>query len=299
MNADETVTWSRLWVETTARLGDAVQARWLVEEVSGLEGDEWATDIDERATALAIARLDGLVRRRLAGEPLQYVLGHWAFRHLDLLVDRRVLIPRPETELVAEVAIEHARQRLAEQRPITIVDLGTGSGAVALSVVSELPPDAVEMWAVDSARDAVDVARANLAGLSSRHGRNVRVVEGSWFTALPVMLRERVDVVVANPPYVADHEELPSEVEAWEPAAALRAGPTGLECYEQIVPDAARWLAPGGVLVCELGARQGPAVTALAQTAGFATVEVLPDLAGHDRVFVARRPQTVASGPQA
>ena len=154
------------------------------------------------------------------------------------------------------------------------------------------------MWAVDSAPDALDVTRANLAGLSSRHGRNVRVVEGSWFTALPVTLRERVDVVVANPPYVADHEELPSEVEAWEPAAALRAGPTGLECYEQIVPDAARWLAPGGVLVCELGARQGPPVTALAKTAGFDAIEVLPDLAGHDRVLVARRPQPVAFGTQ-
>jgi release factor glutamine methyltransferase len=267
--------------------------------VSGLEGEEWATDLDARATALAIARLEALVARRLAGEPLQYVLGHWAFRNLDLLVDRRVLIPRPETELVAEVALEHARELLAAHRSITIVDLGTGSGAVALAVVSELPPDAVTMWAVDSAPDALDVTRANLAGLSSRHGRNVRVVEGSWFSALPVTLRERVDVVVANPPYVADHEELPSEVEAWEPAAALRAGPTGLECYEQIVPDAARWLAPGGVLVCELGARQGPLVTALARTAGLDTLEVLPDLAGHDRVLVARRPQPVALGTQA
>jgi release factor glutamine methyltransferase len=287
------ITWRRLWIETTALLGDPVHARWLVEEVSGLEDEEWATDLDARATALAMARLDGLVARRLAGEPLQYVLGHWAFRHLDLLVDRRVLIPRPETELVAEVAIEHAKERLGAHRPLTIVDLGTGSGAVALSVVSELPPDAVEMWAVDSARDALDVARANLAGLSSRHGRNVRMVEGSWFTALPATLRERVDVVVANPPYVADHEELPSEVEAWEPATALRAGPTGLECYEQIVPDAARWLAPGGILVCELGARQGPPVAALARTAGFDAIEVLPDLAGRDRVLVARRPQPV------
>lgn len=251
--------------------------------------------LDAPAGALAVARLEALVARRLTGEPLQYVLGHWPFRGLDLLVDRRVLIPRPETEQVAGLVLEYARYRLDVHRPITIVDLGTGSGAIALSVVSELPPGAVEMWAVDNSRDAVDVTRANLAGLSSRHGRHVRVVEGSWFGALPVGLRGQVDVVVANPPYIADGEELPSVVEAWEPAAALRAGPTGLECYQEIVPEAGRWLAPGGAFVCEIGAGQGPSVAALATAAAFCAIVVLPDLSGHDRAVVARRPPPVTA----
>ena len=135
------------------------------------------------------------VARREAGEPLQYVVGSWGFRRLDLAVDRRALIPRPETEVTAEVAIDAAR-RIAE--PI-VVDLGTGSGAIGLSVAWECRH--AHVWATDRSSEALEVARANLAGLG-RAGARVRLAAGDWFGALPDDLVGRVDVAVSNPPYV-------------------------------------------------------------------------------------------------
>jgi len=287
----ETISWRDLWIETTERLGDRRHARWMVEEVSGLAGDEWASGLDAPAHARAVEHLDTLVARRLAGEPLQYVLGHWAFRTLDLLVDPRVLIPRPETELVADVALEVARSLLrGRDEPLVVVDLGTGSGALALSMAAELPIGRVAVWAVDVSADAVDVARANLAGLDGRRAPSVRIAQGSWFEALPAELEGVVDVVVTNPPYVAEVEVLDPAVDRWEPAAALRAGPSGLEAHRAIALGAARWLRPGGALVAEVGAEQGRAVSLLAAGAGLIDVTVRPDLAGRDRVLVARRP---------
>jgi len=225
-----------------------------------------------------------MVRRRAGGEPLQYVLGRWGFRTLDLLVDRRVLIPRPETEIVAGVAVDALA---ALDRPGVAVDLGTGSGAIALSLAAERWPH-VEVWATDASPDALAVARANLAGLGRRAGV-VRLVEGDWYAALPGDLQGRVDVVVSNPPYVAASEVLPSDVRDWEPESALVAGTDGLDDIRRIVADAPGWLTDAGVLVVEIGETQGPTVVALAEAAGFAKAEIQPDLAGRDRVLVARR----------
>lgn len=282
------LTWRQLWVETTERFGGAAnEARWVCEAVSGADGLEWLELLDAHAGERAVARLDAMVARRLAGEPLQYVLGSWAFRRLDLMVDRRVLIPRPETELVADAAIEAARAR---PRPLVVADLGTGSGAIGLSVAAELPLDGVTVWLTDASADALDVARANLAGIG-RHAVNVNVAEGSWFAALPGELRGRLDVVVSNPPYIAPGDpELDAAVRDWEPAVALFAGDDGLEAYRELITGAASWLAPGGVLVLELGARQAGSVRTLLDAAGFVGVEVRPDLAGLDRIAVARRP---------
>ncbi len=144
--------------------------------------------------------VDEMVARRAKGEPLQYVLGRWGFRTLDLMVDRRVLIPRPETEVVAGLAID------ALPTSGVLVDLGTGSGAIALSAAAERWPD-VEVWATDASAEALAVARANLAGLG-RRGAVVRLVEGDWFVALPHELRGHVDVLVSNPPYVAATDPL-------------------------------------------------------------------------------------------
>src|SRR5439155_1362369 len=172
-----------------------------------------------------------MVERRVAGEPLQYVLGAWGFRTLDLLVDRRVLIPRPETETTVEVALEQAKR--VDDDPVVVVDLGTGSGAIALSMATE--HDTAEVWATDASADALEVARANLTGVGSRVAPRVRLCEGWWFDALPGELRGHVDLVVSNPPYVADNETLPPEVRDWEPLAALFAGPTGLEAIELVL----------------------------------------------------------------
>jgi release factor glutamine methyltransferase len=235
-----------------------------------------------------------MVERRLAGEPLQYVLGRWGFRTLDLMVDDRVLIPRPETEgVVDHVLAELARRRdagAADDAPLpppVVVDLGCGSGAIGLAVAAEWP--GAELHLVDVSADAVAVARANLAGLGVT-GSSVLVHEGSWFAPLPPDRAGRVDVVVSNPPYVAASEELPAVVADWEPAGALVSGPTGLEAVEVIVSDVGAWLVPGGLLVVEIGATQGPAATALATAAGLVDVEVRPDLAGRDRALLARTP---------
>lgn len=229
-----------------------------------------------------------MVARRTEGEPLQYVLGRWAFRSLELLVDPRVLIPRPETESVVDVALAEAA-RMPEP-PAVAVDLGTGSGAIALALAVEL--SGAQVWATERSSGAMAVARANLAGLGSRIGARVRLVEGSWYDALPADLAGRVGLIVANPPYVADHErdDLPAEVIEWEPEEALFSGPTGLEALEAVVAGAPRWLSRPGALVVEVAAHQADAARRLAGAAGFdpAQVDVRADLSGRPRALSAR-----------
>jgi release factor glutamine methyltransferase len=273
------------------------EARFLVEHVSGSVAADWSTIADVQPSDRAWARLGPLVERRAGGEPLQYVLGSWSFRGLDLMVDRRVLIPRPETEQVVEVALEEAARRGLRRirRPhlmlvdaelsAVIADLGTGSGAIALALHAELPD--VMVWATDASPGALDVARANVAGCAATR---VRIAHGSWFDALPETLRGKLELVVSNPPYVAEHEvgALPDEVSGFEPRAALVAGPTGCEALEHLLAHAREWLVPDGVLVCELAPHQADAMTERAQGQGYADVAVRMDLAGRPRVLVAR-----------
>jgi release factor glutamine methyltransferase len=228
-----------------------------------------------------------MVERRLSGEPLQYALGSWGFRRLDLLVDSRTLIPRPETEIVVEEAMREAA-RVRPAGGLVAVDLGTGSGAIALSLAVELAPP-IEVWATDRSDDALAVARANLAGLGGFAATHVQMAAGDWFDALPSDLKGSVHLVVSNPPYVADHENLPAEVADWEPHDALFAGPTGLEAIDAIVGGAPSWLATPGTLVVELAPHQAVEAAALALAAGFGEVEIKPDLAGRDRVLIARQ----------
>jgi release factor glutamine methyltransferase len=287
MDGERTVSWRELFAETTELVGDRNEARWMCEEASGERGDGWVAILDEPATIRSVAHLDAMTARRRAGEPLAYVLGSWAFRRLELMVDRRVLIPRPETELVAGHAIDAARARVRADQPVRVVDLGTGSGAIGLSVAAELPLRASEVWCTDASTDALDVCRANLAGIG-RAGAQVRLAAGSWFDALPAEMRGTIDVLVSNPPYVTtDDADLDESVRTWEPAQALFAGDDGLEAYRIIVSGAVDWLTPGGALVLEIGARQGTAVSDLARAVGFENVVVHPDLAGHDRVVCA------------
>lgn len=251
----------------------------------------------EAATATGANRVAAMVARRLAGEPLQYVLGAWSFRGIELFVDRRVLIPRPETELTAQLAIDEAVRlgtRRGRRAPFSgtetacvVADLGTGSGAVALALATELPD--VEVWATDVSTDALAVARANFAGAGTIAAR-MRVGEGDWFAALPAELRGGLRVVVSNPPYVADSEvaALAPEVAAFEPRVALVSGSTGLESIERIVAEAPVWLEPCGALVIELDPRRADAAMRLAREAGFADVRVERDLADRPRVLVAR-----------
>jgi release factor glutamine methyltransferase len=278
-----TVTWRALLAETTTRVGERPAARWLCEVASGADRIEEV--LDERATNRMVAHLDAMIARHTAGEPLAYVLGRWSFRRLDLAVDRRVLIPRPETEVVAGVALELARSL---PRPVTVVDLGTGSGAIGLALADELPVTGVSVWLVDDDPDALDLARANLAGIG-RRAANVRVVEGSWFDALPADVI--VDLAVSNPPYVATTSpDVDAAVREWEPGHAVFAGGDGLAAIREVVDGARHRVRPDGWLVLEIGADQGAAVEGLLMASGFVDVEIKPDLAARDRVAVGRRP---------
>jgi release factor glutamine methyltransferase len=282
-----TLAWRQLRDESLERLrGGGVEdveaeLRRIVERASGRSPSEQVAALDDPVTEREVRFVDQMVARRAAGEPLQYVLGRWGFRTLDLLVDQRVLIPRPETEVVAGLAVD------AMPRGGILVDLGTGSGAIALSVAAERWPH-VEVWATDASPDALAVARANLAGLGRRAGV-VRLAEGDWYGALPDDLRRRADVIVSNPPYVAEDEALPAAVADWEPRAALVPGPTGLEAIEVIIAGSPEWLAPDGTLVVEIGETQGDRVLSLARSAGLTDARIEPDLTGRPRALVACR----------
>lgn len=288
MNGDDatTVSWRQLLVETTETLGESAPARWLCETACGLTGDDFLGELDEPATERMVAQLDAMVARYRSGEPLAYVLGHWSFRHVEVMVDARVLIPRPETEVVAGRAIELARTLPGERR---IADLGTGSGAIGLSMVAELPISDTEVWLTDASMDALDVARANAAGLG-RSAANVRIAHGAWFDALSTDLVGTFDVIVSNPPYIAEGDsEIESSVAEWEPAAALFAGVDGLRDLRTIIGGAPQWLRSGGWLVVEIGHRQGSDVEQLFVDSGFVDVRIGKDLVGRDRYVEGRR----------
>ena len=273
------------------------EARWILEEV---EADPEPASAGDRS-----ARFDRLVGRRSSGEPLQYVLGRWPFRSVELIVDPRVLIPRPETEHVVTVALAELAAGPSDRAPgapgPVCVDLGTGSGAIALSLAVEAGPSrpGLEVWATDASADALAVAAANLAAAApavAAAGAVVHLAGGSWFTALPGTLAGRVDLVVANPPYVAEGElaGLDPGVRDWEPVGALVAadgstGVGGMAEVEAIVAGAPGWLRPGGVLVVEIAPHQAEAAVDAARRAGFGDVRTGRDLAGRVRMLVARR----------
>lgn len=220
--------------------------------------------------------LDQLVARRRDGEPLQYIEGSVVFGPIEIKVDRRALVPRPETEGLYEMATRMVRH------PETVVDLCTGSGALALALKHSFP--AATVFATDISDEAIELALENrvLTGL------DVFFAIGHLFDPLPASLLGDVDLLVANPPYVskADFAELPEDVRR-EPEVALLAGPTGLEHIQRIGAAAAVWLRPGGVVICEIGESQG--VSASSCFTDLPAV-VRQDLAGRDRYLVAVKP---------
>jgi release factor glutamine methyltransferase len=285
VSLDATITWRELWAQTTPLVGRS-EARWLCEEACGAEGDAFLDELDQPATERMVAHLDAMLARLRAGEPLQYVLGHWPFRRLDLMVDRRVLIPRPETELVVETALG----LVDRTRRVRCADLGCGSGAIGLSLAAELPVGGAEVWLTDVSSDALDVARANAAGLG-RLAAAVNICEGSWWQALPEQLRGSLDLVVSNPPYIAlGDPDVEAQVASSEPHLALFAGADGLDAVRVLVAGAGEWLAPGGALVVEIGAGQAAAIESLvAESDELVDADVQSDLAGRPRMLVARR----------
>lgn len=287
------VLWRSFYDEARARLeltGNefaSVDARRIVEEASGAEPGEFALTLDEPAMKRGVAHFDSMLERRLAGEPLQYVLGRWGFRTLDLAVDARVLIPRPETEGITDFALAEVRRAADEGRIPLAADLGTGSGCIGLSLAAE--HSTVQVICTDQSADAVAMARANAIGLG-RPATRIEVRQGDWFAALPTERKGDFDVIISNPPYIAESEQLPQVVADWEPTDALFAGPTGLEDATVLIEGARPWLRSGGALVLELGETQLDDAAELAEQAGYVDVTVHRDLAGKPRGLVARTP---------
>ena len=261
-----------------------LDAELLLGEAMGCERSAFIADAGAEVPASAGQAFGELVRRRLRREPVAYILGRKGFRRLEMAVDSRVLIPRPETELLVELALE--------LQPARVLDVGTGSGAIALAVADELPD--AEVTATDTSPKALEVARANAErlGLSER----VRFVEGT----LPDE-GDGFDLVLANLPYVAERDwpSLQPEVTKYEPREALLAGPDGLDAYRAFIPECARHLhryaeQVTGTLAVELGEGQAPAVAGLMRDVGFGEVETRRDLAGIERVVIGRSVKTEA-----
>jgi len=289
-----TVTAGALLAELSQVVGRRSDAKWILCHATAMSAGRLRTSLEDELPAAVTAEARRLAARCGAGEPVQYVLGHWTFRSLELDLDSRVLIPRPETEVVTGVALDLACGLTSGARRPVVADLGTGSGAIALSLAVESPLP-LEVWATDISTDALAVAERNRQVLGGRagSGTTVQLAAGSWYEALPLFRRGQLDLVVANPPYVARDEwqVLDPLVRDHEPYAALVPGEQGTEAIETIVAGAPRWLVAGGALVVEIGAGQGAYAAARARSAGLADVAVRPDLAGRDRILVARRPR--------
>ena len=259
----------------TARL----DAEVLLAQATGWDRAQLAAEPEARLPVGASRTFGGMVRRRLLREPVAYILGRRGFRRVELLVDRRVLIPRPETELLVDLAVE--------LEPDRVLDVGTGSGAIALSAADELGGTLVT--AIDTSFDAVRVAQANTARLGL--GDRVDVVlrgPSSLMGAGPG--GAPFDLLLANLPYVSEDEweELAPEIREYEPREALVPGPTGLEAFEALAEELFGLAPRPTVVALEIGADQADEVTRLIRAAGYADTEVRQDLAGHDRVVIGR-----------
>ncbi|HWB70048.1 MAG TPA: peptide chain release factor N(5)-glutamine methyltransferase [Solirubrobacterales bacterium] len=255
-----------------------LDAEVLLAQATGLDRARLIADPDAGLAAGAARQFGEGVRRRLRREPLAYVLGRKGFRRIELAVDRRVLVPRPESELLVELALELSPRRA--------LDVGTGSGAIALAIADELPQ--CEVTATDASAAALEVARANAArlGLAAR----VEFVAG---TLPPSPEGTGFELIVANLPYVAETEwpSLEPEVTEWEPREALLAGADGLDAYRELTSTLGlqpRPASPGAVGL-EVGQGQAPAVADLLEGAGYGNIEARPDLAGIERVVVGWR----------
>jgi len=257
----------------TARL----DAELLLGHALGLSRVELYTGFERPLTEDELAECRELIARRAKREPVAYILGRWGFRGLDLDVDRRVLVPRPETELL----VDRCLALLDGVAGPAVLDVGTGSGAIALALASELPEARVA--GCDVFGDALEVARAN----GERLGVEVEWVASDMLAGVE---GRRFHLVVSNPPYVAagEIEALEPEVRDWEPRGATVAGETGLEAIERLVAQAPAALEPGGAIVLEVGAGQAGAVAALLDGAGLAGVGRDPDHAGIERIVWGR-----------
>ncbi|MCB0831688.1 MAG: peptide chain release factor N(5)-glutamine methyltransferase [Solirubrobacterales bacterium] len=249
-----------------------LDAEVLLSELAGIDRATLVTDRELALEPAAARAFSEAVRRRIRREPVAYILGNRGFRHIDLTVDRRVLIPRPETEMLVELALE--------VDPGTVLEIGTGSGAIALAVADELPGSRVTATEVSDGAIEVAVANAARLGLGDRVGFEL----GS----LPDGPGE-FDLILANLPYVPDSDGLPPEVGQWEPEGALFGGPDGTDVIAEVLTGFGRAGIEAPVIGLEIGQGQGEKVAEMVRQAGWPEAEIRLDLAGIDRVVIGRR----------
>ncbi len=273
-------------LDDESRADSGREARVLTAAVLGCSPGDLARRIDQSLTDAHRAAVWAAAERRARGEPLAYAVGTAPFRHLLLQVDARVLIPRPETETVVEEALRVSAPRAGG----IAVDIGTGSGAIALALATEGRFERV--IATDVSADALEVARLNAASIQPlvpvefRQGADLAPLEGL-----------RAHVIVSNPPYIAYEEAsaLPASVRDWEPSTALFAADGGMARYEALLAGAPRFLEPGGFIVLEVDARRAGETAARAQHFGWQDIRLIRDLSGRERVLVAQCPAVPAS----
>jgi release factor glutamine methyltransferase len=232
---------------------------------------------------LALEEWQSLELRRLNGEPVAYLIGKRGFHNIELQVAPGVLIPRPETELLVDIALQEIKQIENSENHPKILDLGTGSGAIALAIAHEAPH--AQVIATDQSTEALSIAKSNtkFLGLETR----VEFAQGSWYESL----KEGVmfDVILSNPPYIANQDPHLNQGDLrFEPIDALTDHSTGLSCLEAIIVKSQNYLKPGGLIAVEHGFDQSNAVVGLMKTAGLVDIQVHQDLAGHPRVVSAR-----------
>jgi release factor glutamine methyltransferase len=277
----EMIRWTAEYLAGKGVHNARLNAELLLAGMLGLKRLDLYLQFDRPLSPEELAEYRDRLRRRARREPLQYIDGTAAFRDLVLKVDRRVLIPRPETERLVQEVLDWAAGREA----LSAVDVGTGSGAIALSLATEGP--FARVVATDVSHEALAQARENHQFAAPYAPAEFRAGD-----LLEPLRGERFDVVVSNPPYIGDEEapSLDAEVRGWEPAGALFAGTGGLDVIRRLVPQAAEALRPGGLLAMEIGAAQGAAVCGIiTETHAFGAPRVRPDLAGRDRIVLAER----------
>ena len=257
------------------------EVRMLIAHVANRDRAWLAAHDDTELSAAQYGALGGLVARRTRGEPLAYLLGEREFFGRMFRCTPAALIPRPETEHL----VEHVLTLVETNAEAAILDVGTGTGCIAITLALERPN--AQITALDVSPDALELARKNGANL---HADNVEYIQSNWFSA--VATEAKFDLIVSNPPYIVPGDAHLSQGDLrFEPAVALADAIDGLESYRQLARGAMTQLKAGGWLVVEHGYDQGESVPALLRTSGYTTVGTLTDLAGHPRVTAARRPQ--------
>jgi release factor glutamine methyltransferase len=266
-------------------------AQWLITGATGFSRPELYANYDLSLTEAQFAALRAGVKRRVAGEPLQYILGRAPFRHLELKTRPGVLIPRPETEVLVDCVMEKLRTP-TPSREVRILDLCTGTGCIALALLCERPDVLVVATDIDLA--AVELAKENARELGFDRGGRLTVLEDDLATSLLAgeAYRGVFDVVVSNPPYIptAELDKLPFEITNYEPKRALDGGVDGLALFRRIATETIPLIRPEGLLACELHETTLEDATRVCQERNYTDIAVYPDLVGRPRVITARRP---------